>query len=47
LLARTAEEASSDGWISANVNAAPDMLDELLIPVLLARIPPTAALAGT
>ena len=27
LLAKIAEEASANGWISANVNAAPDMLD--------------------
>ncbi|MCL2426949.1 MAG: ATP-binding protein [Oscillospiraceae bacterium] len=31
LLAKIAEEASADGWISVNVNAAPDMLDEILI----------------
>jgi len=31
LLAKIAEEASANGWISVNVNAAPDMLDEILI----------------
>jgi Cdc6-like AAA superfamily ATPase len=33
LLAKIAEEAAADGWISINVNASPDMLDELLIQV--------------
>ena len=31
LLAKVAEEASANGWICANVNASPDMLDEVLI----------------
>jgi len=31
LLAKIAEEASANGWISVNVNSAPDMLDEILI----------------
>ena len=33
LLAKIAEEASAHGWISANVNADPNMLDELLIQI--------------
>jgi len=33
LLAKIAEEASANGWISVNVNAAPDMLDEILIQI--------------
>ena len=33
LLAKIAEEASANGWISVNVNAVPDMLDEILIQV--------------
>jgi len=31
LLTKIAEEASADGWISVNVNASADMLDEILI----------------
>jgi Cdc6-like AAA superfamily ATPase len=31
LLAKIAEEASANGWISVNVNASSDMLDEILI----------------
>jgi len=31
LLAKVAEEASANGWISVNVNASSDMLDEILI----------------
>jgi len=31
LLAKIAEEASANGWISVNVNSALDMLDEILI----------------
>jgi len=31
LLAKIAEEASANGWISVNVNATSDMLDEILI----------------
>jgi len=33
LLAKIAEDASANGWISANVNADSDMLDELLIQI--------------
>jgi len=33
LLAKIAEEASANGWVSANVNADPDMLDELLVQI--------------
>ena len=33
LLAKIAEEASANGWISVNVNAASDMLDEVLIQI--------------
>ena len=33
LLAKIAEEASANGWVSVNVNAAPDMLDEILIQI--------------
>ena len=33
LLAKVAEEASANGWISVNVNAAPDMLDEVLVQI--------------
>jgi len=33
LLARLAEEATANGWISANVNADAGMLDELLIQI--------------
>jgi len=33
LLAKIAEEASANGWISVNVNASPDMLDEVLIQI--------------
>jgi len=33
LLAKIAEEASAQGWISVNVNAAPDMLDEILMQI--------------
>jgi len=33
LLAKIAEEASANGWISANVNADPNMLDEILIQI--------------
>jgi len=33
LLAKIAEEASANGWISVNVNAASDMLDEMLIQI--------------
>ena len=33
LLAKIAEEASANGWISVNVNADHDMLDEILIQI--------------
>jgi len=33
LLAKIAEEASANGWISINVNAASEMLDEILIQI--------------
>jgi len=33
LLAKIAEEASANGWISVNVNAASDILDEVLIQI--------------
>jgi len=33
LLATVAEEASANGWICVNVNAAPDMLDEILVQI--------------
>jgi len=33
LLAKIAEEASANGWISVNVNATPDMLEEVLIQI--------------
>jgi len=33
LLAKIAEEASANGWISVNVNARSDMLDEILIQI--------------
>ena len=33
LLAKIAEEASANGWISVNVDAAPDMLDEVMIQI--------------
>jgi len=33
LLAKIAEEASARGWISANVNANPGMLDEIIIQI--------------
>jgi len=33
LLAKIAEEASANGWISINVNASTDMLDEILIQI--------------
>jgi hypothetical protein len=33
LLAKIADEASAGGWICANVNATPDMLDEILIQI--------------
>ena len=33
LLAKIAEEASANGWISANVNTDPDMLEEILIQI--------------
>ena len=33
LLAKIAEEASANGWISVNVNTATDMLDEILIQI--------------
>jgi len=33
LLAKIAEEASANGWICANVNADPNMLDEILIQI--------------
>ena len=33
LLAKIAEEASANGWISANVNADSEMLDEILIQI--------------
>ena len=33
LLARIAEEASALGWLSVNVNAEPDMLDEILVQI--------------
>ena len=33
LLAKIAEEASANGWISVNVNASPDMLDEIMIQI--------------
>jgi hypothetical protein len=33
LLAKIAEEASANGWISVNVNADSDMLDEILIQI--------------
>ena len=33
LLAKIAEESSANGWISVNVNAATDMLDEILIQI--------------
>jgi len=33
LLAKIAEEASANGWISVNVNADPNMLDEIMIQI--------------
>ena len=33
LLTKITEEASAKGWICANVNSAPDMLDDLLIQI--------------
>ena len=33
LLAKIAEEASANGWVSVNVNAASDMLDEILVQI--------------
>jgi len=33
LLAKIAEEASANGWVSVNINADPDMLDEILIQI--------------
>jgi hypothetical protein len=33
LLTKIAEEASANGWVSVNVNAQPDMLDDILIQI--------------
>ena len=33
LLAKIAEEASANGWVSVNVNADPDMLEEILVQI--------------
>jgi hypothetical protein len=33
LLTKITEEASESGWVSANVNAQPDMLDEIMVQI--------------